>query len=120
MHSGWKVVLVFFFRALEVTSGLSHQCQRVLAAEITPACLSFSLLLTALGLSISLLFNGQLFVSADACLSHDAYRTAAASFPSGPIKLQTPVREHNKGRMQILTKGIFWIRHSDSGKHYQQ
>lgn len=81
----------FFSGALEVTLGLSHQCQWVLAAEIMPACLSFSLLLTSLLLSICPLFNGQLFVSADACLSHDAYRAAAASFPSGPIKLQTPV-----------------------------
>lgn len=66
-----------------------------------------SVLFHSYWLSISPHFNGQLFIRADACLSHDAYCAAAASFLSDPIKLQTAAREDNKRKTQIFTKGFF-------------
>lgn len=85
--------------------GFSRQCQQKLrlpaSAPFSPALIDIS--------SCSPLYNHQLFVSADVCMSHNGCCTAAGQlFLPARKKLQTPAKKHNKERMQILTKGIFY------------
>lgn len=90
----------------QTVPGFSRQCQQKLRL---PASAPFSPALIDISSCSPPLYNRQLFVRADVCMSHNDCCTAAGQlFLQPEKKLQTPAKKHNKERMQILTKGIFY------------